>query len=88
MLKGGYKIVDFKDVNITTGTGVTIAGIYDEIERSYRKAIMISGVTIDKVEKPDCFIDCEVADGSYKFNAYGKSWVITNADLVTVSNPA
>lgn len=31
MLKGGYKIIDFRDVNITTGTGVTIAGIYDEI---------------------------------------------------------
>lgn len=88
MLKGGYKIIDFKDVNITTGAGVTVTGIYEDIEKSHRKAILLSGITIDGVEKPDCFVDCEVTDGNYKFTAYGKTWEITNADLVTVNNPA
>lgn len=88
MLKGGYKIIDFKDVNITTGTGVTVTGVYEDIEKSHRKAILLSGITIDGVEKPDCFVDCEVADGNYKFTAYGKSWEITNANLVTVTNTA
>lgn len=88
MLKGGYKIIDFKDVNITTGAGVTVTGIYEDIEKSHRKAILLSGITIDGVEKPDCFVDCEVTDGNYKFTAYSKTWEITNADLVTVNNPA
>lgn len=85
MRKGGYKIVDFKDINITTGEGVTVAGVYESIESSHRKAIMLSGVTIDSVEKPDCFVDCEVQDSNYTFSAYGKTWTITNADLVTVA---
>lgn len=85
MFKGGYKIVNFYDVNITTGEGVTVTGVYESIESSHRKAIMLSGVTIDGVEKPDCFVDCEVQDGNYQFTAYGKNWVITNADLVTVT---
>lgn len=89
MKKGGYKIIDFKDVNITTGgDGVTVTGIYESIEESHRKAIMLSGVTIDNVEKPDCFVDCEIADSNYQFTAYGKNWTITNADLVTVTAPA
>lgn len=88
MKKGGYKIIDFKDVNITTGEGITVTGIYESIESSHRKAIMLSGVTIDNVEKPDCFVDCEVQDSNYQFTAYGKTWVITNEDLVTVTNPA
>lgn len=88
MLKGGYKIIDFHDVNITTGTGVTVIGVYESIEKSHRKAIMLSGVTIDNVEKPDCFVDCEVTDSNYTFTAYGKTWTITNADEVTVNNPA
>lgn len=88
MLKGGYKIIDFKDVNLTAGTGVKIAGIYEDVEKSYRKPLLLSGITIDAVEKPDCFVYCEVSEGNYKFTAYGKNWIITSADMVTVSNPA
>lgn len=88
MLKGGYKIIDFKDINITTGEAVTVVGIYESIEKSHRKAIMLSGITIDNVEKPDCFVDCEVTDGNYTFTAYGKTWTITNENAVTVNNMA
>lgn len=86
MKKGGYKIIDFKDINITTGTGVTVIGVYEDIEKSYRKAILLSGITLDGVEKPDCFIDCEVSDGNYTFTAYGKTWTITKDDLVTATS--
>lgn len=82
---GGYKIIDFHDVNITTGTGATLSGIYDAIKKNHRKAIMISGITIDNVEKPDCFVDCEVSGGNYTFTAYGKTFTITNADKVTIA---
>lgn len=85
MLKGGYKIIDFQDVNITTENGATVVGIYEEIEKSHRKAILISGVTIDGVEKPDCFIDCEVQDGNYVFSAYGKTFTITEENNVTIA---
>lgn len=83
MTKGGYKIVDFKDVNITTDAGATVIGAYESLEDSHRKAIMISGITIDGVEKPDCFIDCEVSEGNYTFTAYGKTFTVTNENKVT-----
>lgn len=88
MLKGGYHITDFHDINIVTGEATVVTGIYESIEASHRKPILLSGITLDGVEKPDCFIDCEVADGSYTFSAYGKNWTITNADSVTAANVA
>lgn len=85
MLKGGYHIVDFKDVNITSENGATIAGIYEEIEGSYRKAILVSGVTIDGVEKRDTFVDPSNSDNAYTFSAYGKTFTIKNDETVTIA---
>lgn len=84
MLNGGYKIVDFGDANITA-EGVTIVGIYNEIEGSHRKPLLISGVTIDNVEYRDCFVDCSSADNSFSFTAHGKNFTILNDDKVTIA---
>lgn len=83
MLNGGYKIVDFKDINITTADGAVVTGIYEDIENNHRKAVMISGITIDGVQKNDCFVDCSIDEGSYKFTAYGKTFTVTAEDKVT-----
>ncbi len=85
MVKGGYKIIDFKDVNITTENGATVIGIYESIESSHRKALLISGIVIDGVEKNDCFIDCTITDGSYSFSAYGKTFTIANDDTIKLA---
>lgn len=85
MLKGGYDIIDFKDVNITTETGATITGIYNAIAASYRKALLVSGITLDGVEQRDCFIDCTHAENSYTFTAHGKTFTITNEDKITIA---
>lgn len=85
MLRGGYHIVDFKDVNITTETGATITGIYEEIEGAYRKAILVSGVTIDGVEYRDTFVDPTSSDNNFTFSAYGKTITVTNENKVTIA---
>ena len=85
MKHGGYKIIDFRDVNILSEGGATVTGIYDAIKKSHRKAFLISGVTIDGVEKPDCFVDWLVSGSNYTFSAYGKTFTITNADKVTIA---
>lgn len=84
MKKGGYKIIDFKDINITSGAAdaVTIAGVYNAIEDTHRKALMLSGLTLDNVEKPDCFIDCTVSESNYTFTAYNHTFIVDNADGV------
>lgn len=84
-LNGGYKIIDFKDNNITTEAGITVIGTYESIESSHRKALMISGIVIDGVEKPDCFVDCTAGANSYTFTAYGYTWTISNADEITIA---
>lgn len=84
MNKGGYQIIDFGDVNITA-TGVTVPGIHKAIESSYRKAILISGVTLTGVEQRDCFVDCANASGNYTFSAYGKTFTISAEDKVTIA---
>lgn len=83
-MKGGYQVVDFGDVNLTSD-GVTIVGIYESIEGTYRKALLVEGVTIDNVEKRACFVDCEAGEGNFTFTAYGKTFTITNDDKVTVA---
>lgn len=84
-LKGGYKIIDFKDINLVTGTASTITGVYDAIKSNYRKAILISGIVIDGVEKADAFVELTVNTSNYVGSLYGKTLTITNADKVTVS---
>ena len=84
MKKGGYQIVDFGDVNITA-VGATIHGIHSLIESSYRKALLISGVTLDNVEQRDYFVDCTTSGGNYVFSAYGKTFTISPEDKVTIA---
>lgn len=88
MIKGGYKIIDFQDINITPEAGITVVGIYETIEGSHRKPLLISGLTISGVEKNDCFVSCTAADNSYSFSAYGYIFTITNEDVVSITAEA
>lgn len=85
MKRGGYHIVDFKDQNITSSEGITLVGIYEEIEGSYRKAILVSGITLDGVEQRDTFVEPVHANDSYTFAAYGRTFTVHSDETVTVS---
>lgn len=81
---GGYKIINFHNTAITTGTPVTISGVYEALENNYRKAIMLSGIVIDNVEYADAYITPVVSDTSFTFSVYGKTFTVTNEDSITV----
>lgn len=87
MIKGGYKIIDFKDTPFTTG-GATmmIDGIYDTVEASYRKPLLLSGLTIDSKEYSDTFAQPTISGSNYVFTVYGKTITITDTDAVSVAN--
>ena len=81
---GGYKIIDLKNKSITT-TGVTVDGIYEEIEGSYRKPLLLTHIVINGVEKNDAFVNVVIQASIYKFSLYGYSWEINSADLVKIT---
>ena len=87
-IKGGYKLIDLKENKLTVGgEGVTVKGIYNSIENSYNKPLILTGINIGGIERNDVFIDFAVNSGNYVANISATEKItITNADLVTVAN--
>lgn len=82
---GGYQIIEFKNGNFTLGTGRVYSGVYDKIEGT-RKPIYVSGIQIAGVEYHNCYVDFTVNESSYEGTIYGKKIVVTDKDVVTISN--
>lgn len=87
MNKGGYRIIDFKDINMTVGgAGVTIPGIFEAVKNIYRKATMLSGLVIGGVEYPDQYGVFKLAGSDYKITINGTTTItVKSNDLVTVT---
>lgn len=81
MKNGGYKIIDLKDRSLSD-EAVVIAGIYESIEDSHRKPLLLSGIVLDDVEKNDVFVEASVNDGSYVISVYGGTITINDDDEV------
>lgn len=86
-IKGGYKLIDLKDNKFTVDdSGITVKGIYNSIENSYNKPLILTGINIGGVEKNDVFVDFSDDSGSYVANISSTEKItITNADLVTIT---
>ena len=86
-IKGGYKLIDLKESKLTVGgNGVTVKGIYNSIENSYNKPLILTGINIGGVERNDVFIYFTDDSGSYVANISATEKItITNADLVKVA---
>ena len=65
-IKGGYKIINFKGIPLNKESKVTINGIYDSIENSYRKPLLFSGVNIGGYIYPDTFIQANLTSARYE----------------------
>ena len=82
-LKGGYKIIDLKGVDVTKST-LMIKGIYESIESNYGKPLLISGIVIDGVEKDDVFVQATLNGTTYEFEVYGYTIQVQDTDAVGV----
>lgn len=89
MIKGGYKIIDFRDTEFETG-GATMMlnGIYDSIEGNYRKPLLLAGLNIDGKEYNDTFAEVAVNESQFIFKVYGKVITITDTDAVSIAADA
>lgn len=84
---GGYIIIDLKQVNLVSG-GKTyefdrnIKESYERIEANYYKAILLSGIVIDNVEKADVFTQAEVVNDKYLIEVYGIQLIISSDGIL------
>lgn len=85
MRKGGYKIIDLHDTNFTSGVAMMLDGIHDKIEGSYRKPLLLSGLTVAGTEYPDTYVEAVVSESAYEITAYGMTIKIESTDAVTVT---
>lgn len=69
--KGGYLIVDLKGNDIATLAGEVIPGIYETLEGNYGKPVLVSGIVVDGVEKPDVFVSVRLFEGGFYLDIYG-----------------
>lgn len=84
--KGGYQIVDFKNVSLTADDETTVAGVYEAIEGNYNKRLVVSGIVIGSTEYDDVTVDAAVVGTDFVFRAYGYKFVVASDDGVTVSS--
>lgn len=54
-MRGGYQIIDFKNVDLTSGTAATIEGTYEAAASPYGKAALISGLVLAGQAVPEFF---------------------------------
>lgn len=85
MRKGGYKIIDLHDTQFTVGTAMMIAGIHDAIEGSYRKPLLISGLTVAGVEYADAYVTATTNESAFMIDVYGFTIKIESTNAVTVT---
>lgn len=88
--KGGYIIVSLALLDIaSSGATKEVKGIYEKLEGSYGKPILLTDIVLDGVEKHDIFVMAEVVGTNYVINdVYGKQINITQGDyIIALDNP-
>lgn len=84
-MKGGYKIINLKNLDLTPEIGVTIDGIYQAVANEFKKQLMLADVKIDGKKQTENFVisDYVSENETYTIKAYGGTITITNKDVVT-----
>lgn len=86
MFKGGYKIIDLKKTPfVSGGEAKMIDGIYDAIEASYEKPLMLAGLNVGGVEYGAAYVVPTIAGGAYMFTVHGYVITVQDTDAVSVA---
>lgn len=90
MYKGGYQIIDLKDVVLVSGTSKTITGVSSRITNNNRKVFLLCGVTVRGTDDETAtalndevvnFVESETGYTATLSN--GGTIAVTNSDSVT-----
>lgn len=88
MYKGGYKIIDFKRLNLVAGSKTTIKGIHECIENNYNKPLLLTGLKLDGVDRIDVFCSYTVTLQVFSFDVYGYTITVDASDAVLATKKA
>lgn len=82
-MKGGYKIIDFKNVSLS-GAPVTMTDVLVDLLNNYEKVVLLSHVVLSGSAKDDCF-STVLSDGAggVKLNCYDGYISINSSGAVT-----
>lgn len=85
MIKGGYKILDLGEVDLTTSQ--TIPGAYYALSNAHRKPILLSGIVVGGVDYPDVFTSFQLVNSVYTapVTLGSKTYNVTVSDADSVS---
>lgn len=75
-MKGGYKIVSFKNLDLTTENGVIVDGVYQAIANPFKKQLMLADVNIKGETQTECFVIAEYNETSKEYLIYVFNGVI------------
>lgn len=81
----GYKAVSLKNVNLTSAEAQTVNGIFESLETTYSKPILLTDIIIDGVEKNATFIELIPSSGNLTFTIYGRNITVTEDDSVSIN---
>jgi hypothetical protein len=86
--KGGYLIIDLKNYDLLAKIEGTSAlpikyckELIQLLEQNFNKQVLISGITINKIEKNDCITNIHYYNGYYNFTLYGLSFKLDEKGL-------
>lgn len=92
-MRGGYKLIDMKGLDIHADSTVKIEGIYDKIEGNYGKPLLFHGLLHNDIEMEDTWINMLAVPNLYLgsliiregSNTIQVIFSITDEDMVSVT---
>jgi len=79
----GYKLINFKNIDLKTTVATEIAGIYETIESNYRKPLVLERLVLDGVEVIDKWVNAQVENNKFTFAIPEGTIEVDNNDQVT-----
>lgn len=77
--RGGYRIVNMRGYALTSGEEANVPGTFASVRNNYKKATLVSGLTVGDVEYPDFYAPFVEGESSFTTS------VVIGGDTVDIS---
>lgn len=85
MLKGGYQIVDLKNIELSD-QGFLFIGLYNQLLNNHDKVVMLSNINIEGITFKDYFVQPIVTDEGIECTIGDKTLTVSSDDITIVED--